>query len=73
MKVQSVSGPSNNMGGPTDRNFNNQKKKKDNQKESREEQLRKEFNNRKVGYNQTIIDSYTNLIIEAQRSFDKKA
>lgn len=53
--------------------FNNQKKKKDSQKEDRNEQLRKEFNNRNIGNNQTIIDNYTKLIIEAQRSFDKKA
>ena len=73
MRIQSISGVSNNMKRQPNNDFNNQKKKKDNQKEDRNEQLRKEFNNRNIGKNQTIIDNYTKLIIEAQRSVDKKA
>ena len=73
MRIQSISGVSNNMKRQPNNDFNNQKKKKDSQKEDRNEQLRKEFNNRNIGSNQTIIDNYTKLIIEAQRSFDKKA
>ena len=73
MRIQSISGVSNNMKRQPNNDFNNQKKKKDSQKEDRNEQLRKEFNNRNIGNNQTIIDNYTKLIIEAQRSFDKKA
>lgn len=49
MRIQSISGVSNNMKRQPNNDFNNQKKKKDSQKEDRNEQLRKEFNNRNIG------------------------